>query len=222
MRDALRVSKAPVIFSHSSARGARRSSAQRVGRGAQAGRGERRRGDGQLRAGLCVGSAAPLGRRPQCREGARYNAPPYGGLYIGQPDRAEGGAGGMGARASAPRRDAGQVADHIEHIVKVAGIDHVGLGGDFDGVGGDLPEGLDGVDTYPALLAELMRRGWSDADDRQARRRQRAARDGSGRARRGEHGERAARDRDDGDARRQMSFTDADRRRRTTSRRSPR
>ena len=54
-----------------------------------------------------------------------------------------------------------QVADHVEHIVKVAGIDHVGIGSDFDGVG-DLPGGLSGVETYPALLAELMRRGWSD------------------------------------------------------------
>jgi membrane dipeptidase len=45
----------------------------------------------------------------------------------------------------------------------VAGIDHVGLGSDFDGIG-DAPAGLDGVDKYPALLAELIRRGWSDAD----------------------------------------------------------
>ena len=42
------------------------------------------------------------------------------------------------------------------------GIDHVGLGSDFDGVDNDLPEGLGDVSTYPALLAELMRRGWSD------------------------------------------------------------
>jgi membrane dipeptidase len=57
-----------------------------------------------------------------------------------------------------------EVADHIEHIAKVAGVDHVGLGSDFDGVGNQLPEGLEDVSTYPALLAELMRRGWSDAD----------------------------------------------------------
>jgi membrane dipeptidase len=55
------------------------------------------------------------------------------------------------------------VADHIDHIAKVAGRDHVGLGSDFDGVP-DLPVGLEGVETYPALLAEMMRRGWSDAD----------------------------------------------------------
>ena len=56
------------------------------------------------------------------------------------------------------------VADHIEHIAKVAGVDHVGIGSDFDGVGKDLPVGLSDVSSYPELLAELMRRGWSDAD----------------------------------------------------------
>jgi membrane dipeptidase len=55
------------------------------------------------------------------------------------------------------------VADHIEHIRSVAGADLVGLGSDFDGIP-ETPEGLEGVDKYPALLAELARRGWSDAD----------------------------------------------------------
>ncbi len=55
------------------------------------------------------------------------------------------------------------IADHVEHIAKVAGHDHVGLGADFDGIP-DTPVGLEGVETYPALMAELMRRGWSDAD----------------------------------------------------------
>jgi membrane dipeptidase len=56
-----------------------------------------------------------------------------------------------------------QVADHIDHIKQVAGVDHVGLGSDFDGIG-DAPVGLEGVDRFPALLQELMRRGWTDAD----------------------------------------------------------
>ena len=56
------------------------------------------------------------------------------------------------------------VADHVEHIAKVAGRAHVGIGGDFDGIGGTAPQGLTGVDGYPLLLAELARRGWSDAD----------------------------------------------------------
>ena len=55
------------------------------------------------------------------------------------------------------------MADHIDHIRKVAGADHVGLGSDFDGIP-DTPAGLDGVDKYPALLEELMHRGWTDAD----------------------------------------------------------
>ena len=55
------------------------------------------------------------------------------------------------------------MANHIDHIRKVAGVDHVGLGSDFDGIP-EAPAGLDGVDKYPALLAELARRGWSDAD----------------------------------------------------------
>jgi membrane dipeptidase len=55
------------------------------------------------------------------------------------------------------------VADHVEHVRQVAGIDAVGLGGDFDGIV-STPDGLDGVDGYPALLVELAERGWSDAD----------------------------------------------------------
>ena len=53
------------------------------------------------------------------------------------------------------------VADHVEHVAKVAGYDHVGLGGDFDGID-STPEGLNGVEDYPNLFAELIRRGWSD------------------------------------------------------------
>ena len=46
----------------------------------------------------------------------------------------------------------------------MAGHDHVGLGGDYDGINGTAPRGMTGVDGYPALFAELVRRGWSDAD----------------------------------------------------------
>ncbi len=63
----------------------------------------------------------------------------------------------------APRATLAQVADHIEHIRKVAGVDHVGIGGDFDGIE-DVVLGLEDVSTYPALFAELARRGWSEAD----------------------------------------------------------
>jgi membrane dipeptidase len=57
----------------------------------------------------------------------------------------------------------GQVADHVEHVRKVAGVDHVGLGGDYDG-NDTWPEGLEDVSGYPRLFAELVRRGWSDSD----------------------------------------------------------
>ena len=55
------------------------------------------------------------------------------------------------------------VADHIEHVVEVAGVDHVGIGSDFDGIS-STPVGLEDVSTYPALFAELSRRGWSEED----------------------------------------------------------
>jgi membrane dipeptidase len=54
-----------------------------------------------------------------------------------------------------------QVADHVEHVREVAGLDHVGLGGDFDGCD-PMPEGLSDVTGYPALIAELLDRGWSE------------------------------------------------------------
>ena len=63
----------------------------------------------------------------------------------------------------APRATLSQVADHIEHVRNVAGIDHVGLGSDFDGIT-DVVVGLEDVSKFPALFAELARRGWSDED----------------------------------------------------------
>ena len=59
-----------------------------------------------------------------------------------------------------PRAALAEVADHIEHVRTVAGIDHVGIGGDFDGAD-DVPDGLQDVACYPALIAELLARGWS-------------------------------------------------------------
>ena len=56
-----------------------------------------------------------------------------------------------------------EVADHIEHVARVAGHDHVGIGADLDGIP-YTPTGLEGVETYPRLFAELIRRGWNDAD----------------------------------------------------------
>jgi len=63
----------------------------------------------------------------------------------------------------APRATLAQVADHIQYIRTIAGVDHVGIGGDFDGID-EVIVGLEDVSTYPALFAELARRGWTEAD----------------------------------------------------------
>jgi len=63
----------------------------------------------------------------------------------------------------APRATVADTADHIDHIRRVAGIDHIGLGGDFDGIT-SVPEGLEDVSKYPSLTAELLRRGYKDED----------------------------------------------------------
>ena len=69
-------------------------------------------------------------------------------------------------RARLPRVDASAVLRHIDHVVKIAGTDHVGLGSDYDGVSGMVPEGLEDVSKYPALVRGLMDLGYSDTDIR--------------------------------------------------------
>ena len=63
----------------------------------------------------------------------------------------------------APQATLAQVADHIDHVKEIAGADHVGLGSDFDGID-TTPTGLQDVSTFPALFAELARRGWTETD----------------------------------------------------------
>jgi membrane dipeptidase len=63
-----------------------------------------------------------------------------------------------------PRVPLDMLIDHFVHIAKVAGVDHVGIGSDFDGVGGQLPEGMEDVSKLPAITYELLKRGFSDAD----------------------------------------------------------
>ena len=163
MISAIRVSKAPVIFSHSSARAIDDH--------------PRDVSDAVLKllpanGGMVMVNFAPIYisdayRRWSAEQGAertRLNAPPYGGLYIGQPAKAAAALRAWDQAHPMPRVMLAEVADHIEHIVKIAGIDHVGIGSDFDGVDNSLPEGLSNVGDYPSLFAELMRRGWNDAD----------------------------------------------------------
>ena len=60
--------------------------------------------------------------------------------------------------------DISDVVANIDHVVKLVGIEHVGLGSDFDGVGGQLPAGLKDVSCYPNLIYELLKKGYTEAD----------------------------------------------------------
>ena len=66
-----------------------------------------------------------------------------------------------GPPEATPKATLSDVADHVEHVRDVAGIDHVGIGSDFDGIS-STPVGLEDVSTFPALLEELSRRGWTE------------------------------------------------------------
>ncbi|HET7299758.1 MAG TPA: dipeptidase [Oleiagrimonas sp.] len=157
MRDALETSQAPVIFSHSSARAldsAPRNVPDDILRMVKKNHGI-----------VMVNFYPPFVSQTIWdwnaeHAGARAR---FHEQYVGQPDRADAALEKWEHAHPRPQATIGMVADHIEHIRDIAGIESVGIGSDFDGIG-STPVGLEGVDTYPALFEELARRGWSNEE----------------------------------------------------------
>jgi len=150
MHDAIDVSEAPVMFSHSSAR-AILDHPRNVPDDVLV----KMKDNGGVVMVTFVGPFISNRQREWTREGTRATE------HITDPAARREALRAWREKNPQPKATVAELADHIEHVRKVAGIDHVGLGGDYDGTS-DLPEGMEDVSGYPLIIAELMRRGWSD------------------------------------------------------------
>lgn len=156
MRQAIDVSTVPVVFSHSSARALtdhpRNVPDVLLTRLATNG-------------GVCMVTFVPRFVNQEVRDWDEQGR--QAALAYGIDPRDDAGEDAfldeLRLRHPAPTATLEDVVAHIEHVREVAGVDHVGLGGDYDGVR-DLPKGLEDVSSYPRLLAALAERGWSDED----------------------------------------------------------
>ena len=159
MRDAIAASKAPVIFSHSDAR-ALADHPRNVPDDILKKLAEN---DGIVMVNFFLGHLSEPYRRWAADRSAEQAR--LADLYVGQPDIRTAKLAEWQQAHPQPKIGIGIIADHIEHIVKIAGHDHVGIGGDLDGIDWDgAPAGMNSVSGYPLLFAELIRRGWNDAD----------------------------------------------------------